>query len=155
MTKVRTISGIPDDLWEDAKNEYDTISGGIKDLLEKDLRTDQSENDGKINLLQNSDLTNDQIKLAKDLMTNGSLEKTPAQLGNKTDKYYTDKDYKSTARKKIFRSDVVPIEKQGKGTAPSEIECPGCGSKANLGVLRQVNFDCPSCDKQLYNLDSK
>lgn len=152
MSQVRTISGIPDDLWQDAKDEYDTISGGIKDLLEEDLRTDDGENGEAADLLKNSELTNKQIKLAEDLMKNGQIEKTPAQLGNKLANHFADKDYKEKARKNVLESDVVPVEKSGKGTKGGKIECPKCQIGFNLAALRNAGFECPKCEVRLYDI---
>lgn len=154
MTTMHTISGIPEDTWEDAKNEYDNVSKRIKQLLQKDLRTQQEQKDQKIDLLKNSDLSSDQIKVAREMIKCGSLEKTSAQVAKIINDHYTDDDYKNKCKKALRESDAVPFEKSGSGLDAIETKCLSCGASNPLKVLRKKEFKCAGCDKRLYDLDS-
>lgn len=152
MSQVRTISGIPDDLWEDARKKYPTISEGIKNLLEKDLRTEDEEDTEHIDLLKNSDLTDKQIKAAKDLMTKGEVDKNGRQMGNILRNHFADKSYRDKARKDIIRDPNVPFEKDGDGIKSVVTNCEDCGANTQLKGLRNLDFRCPKCEKRLYDI---
>ena len=153
MANIRTISGISDDTWEQAQNEYDNVSGKIKELLKKDLRIEDEKQENYIDLLKNSDLTNKQLKVAKDLIRKGSLEKTEAQLGTVLNKYFETNEHKFECKKALRESGSVPFEKKGRGLKAVEVVCPECEAKVSLNLLRKTGFECAGCGKRLYDID--
>lgn len=153
MTNVRSISGIPQDLWDEAKQEYGNVSNGIKELLEKDLRQNQEQDQNHLDLLKKSDLTNKQIKVAKDLLTRGSKDKNGAQLGNVLRKYFTDDDYRDRCKRSIIESEYLPFERDGDGIRSSYVECENCESELYLAALRKFDFECLDCGVRVFDVE--
>jgi len=153
MTTVRTISGIPDETWEKAKDEYTTVSGKIKELLEQDLRVQEEKQKENIDLLKNSDLTNKQMKVAEHIMSKGGTEKNSTQVNKVIAKQFSDNKYRSKCKKAIINDENVPFVKHGRGIKSRETVCPDCEASNPLKVLRKTGFECANCGKRLYDLD--
>lgn len=152
MTTIRTISGIPDDTWEEAQKEYTNTSKKIKELLEKDLRLKTNEKSQQIDLLKNSDLTSDQIEAVREVMTTGKVNKNETQLGKILAKHFSEDSSRKNCKKAIVNSEKVPYESDGRGIKGKEVCCPKCGSSTFLKGLRKNNFDCFKCGARLYDL---
>jgi len=153
MTDIRTISGIPDDLWEDAKTEYDNVSNRIKELIRQDLKCEDDDSSDKVDLLKNSELTTKQIKVARKILTSGQVDKNESQLGQLIAGFYTDQSYRSKCKQALIDCDSFPYHAHKGGIKSSDISCPNCDvASLTVKLLRKKDFTCPDCDARLFDV---
>lgn len=151
MTTIRSISGIPDETWQAAKQEYPNVSKKIKQLIEKDLQIKDQEKDLKLDLLKNSELTKKQKKVAQSIISTGSIDKNSAQLGTVLSKHFSDSEYKQKCRNAIVESENVPFEADGYGIKGVDTVCK-CGASNSVENLRRNDFECKQCGRRLYDI---
>jgi tRNA(Ile2) C34 agmatinyltransferase TiaS len=152
MTDIRTISGIPNKTWNEAKTEYDNVSNKIKELLEQDLRSEEDEDTGKVDLLKNSSLQRKQIKVARKILTEGQVDKNEQQLGQIISTLYSDDDYRTKCKQALINCDNFPYEKHKGGIRNQEMRCPECDAGIYVSGLRENNFRCVKCDARLFDV---
>jgi hypothetical protein len=152
MTDIRTISGIPDDLWEDAKTEYDNVSNRIKELIRQDLKSEDDDSSDKVDLLKNSELTTKQVKVARKILTSGQVDKNESQLGQLIAGFYTDQGYRSKCKQALIDCDSFPYHADKGGIESEELQCLKCEASLFVSGLRNNEFECPKCDARLFDV---
>jgi len=149
MTKTRNISGIPDDLWAKARNQYgdQKISENIKRLLEKDLKNKDAD-EKKKPILTDTELLDKQKKIVRRLVEKEVDSFNIQQWRKFLNGFYTRKDYKRKASNEISINGRTPYEVKNGGLKSAEFGCV-CGASITLAAYNNKEVGCPNCGRHL------
>jgi hypothetical protein len=156
MSNVRTISGIPQDLWNEFRDKHDNASKRIRHLIREDLEKISEDPSQLPNRtpIEDSDLRDLQKKAVRQLLKDEEIEKNAQQFRTYMEKFYSQKDHKKSFRTKIINTPGIPYTSKGRGgIQEEEIECNACEAKSGIKVLKNCNWECPNCGLGLLDVE--
>lgn len=144
---LRTISGIPDKLWEKFGDNYDNRSKRIRELIQEDLQEleDNPEKIPEPTPIENADMTPTQKKAVRQLLKDGIKEKNDQQFRSYMERFYSQKEHKKHLKAKIDAEDDIPYKLDGTGIESTDIKCKGCGVENPVKAWSKIDFTCRNC----------
>jgi len=156
MSNIRTISGIPQELWDDFRDKHENASKRIKHLIREDLEriSDDPSQLPNRTPIEDSDLRDLQKKAVRQLLKDAVTEKNAQQFRTYMDKFYSQKDHKKSLRTKIINTPGIPYTSKGRGgIKEEEIECNACEARSGIKALKNCDWQCPSCGLGLLDVE--
>lgn len=154
MSNIRTISGIPDEIWSKFGEKHKNKSKRIKELIKEDL--DYMENNpGELPTptpIQDADLTSTQRKAVKELLENGVTEKNDQQFRRFMDRFYSQADHIRDFKHKIDGLEDIPYRVENGGLKSEKVDCKGCEASYNVKALMKLGFNCKKCGLQVLDV---
>jgi hypothetical protein len=156
MSNIRTISGIPQELWDEFRDKHDNASGRIKHLMREDLEKISEDPSQLPNRtpIEDSDLRDLQKKAVRQLLKDEITEKNAQQFRTYMEKFYSQRDHKKSFRTKIINTPGIPYTSKGRGgIQEKEIECNACEAKSGIKALKNCGWECPKCGLGLFDVE--
>lgn len=152
MTNTQTIS-IDEDLWDDAKETYDNVSGKISELLDEDLERN-SDKQRPADIIKNSSLTDRQKQVAKEMIKEGISEKTGTQMSSFLEsKGFNRSDYRRKFKNAIDIDEKIPFEKgEDRGSVQATDYLCDCDCVMTPKTLSQNDGECLTCGRRIVDL---
>lgn len=163
---IQTYS-LPDELAEKFKNNTPErkTSKKLREIMreyleDKDVEVEDQENpnEGLVNPIDLSSLTNKQKKLFKTIYENAYFGLNKAKMRTKAVKnhgvYSRTRSYREGIDT-LVKNDSVPIVFKGGKIVSQQIDCPKCGSDSTLEEIKDEDGDCPWCTDTKYSFISE